>query len=99
MTDESNEHHDDHTDGEDRFSGWGVLGGTMSVVFLSPLVFVIALQGGWIGPIAALVFFAGLVYFLIRSGQRSLGFGIALGYVLITVFTGGICTGWNQVVL
>ena len=92
MTDESNE-----TAAEpDKIRAWGVIAGTLSFFVISPIVWGLSVQGNWIGPIAVLVALAGFVFFLYRSRQRGLAFGFALGYVLVTVFTGGICTGWNQ---
>ncbi|MDX1690024.1 MAG: hypothetical protein R3290_03265 [Acidimicrobiia bacterium] len=95
MTDDRTEHPTDG-DRDDGLTFWGVAAGVLTMLVFSPAVLFLSLQGAYVGAVAVLVFVGGLVFYLVRSRQRSLGYGIALGYVLLTVASGGICTGWNQ---
>lgn len=78
----------------------------VGVVLVVPLSFllVFALQGPSLGARAAI--FAGVVFIVggslcfVRSPQaRGIGIGLMTGWALLSITTGGVCTGLQELVL
>ena len=72
------------------------LGGLGTFLVVSPFVLLAVVAGGWVGTIGVLGASIAIVAVLAASRFRMLGIGIAAGYALATMVSGGICTGWAQ---